>query len=148
MAEPGFYHCKACDHYWSRMEFKMQRNEPPSCPSCNAGADQQEMDRAREKEYVRDVYGGVTNILLGTPIPVAVPKDVFTRCSADALLGCDTNALVTFDKLDKTGKENVTQGLTQGGFVAGSDGLMHFCEHHARVVIATMRSLGLEIVSH
>lgn len=147
MAEPGFYHCKACNHYWSRMEYKMRRNEPPSCPSCNAGADQQEMDRAREKEYVDDVYGAFASILLGTPLPVAVPKDVFTRCSADALLGCDTNALVTFDRFDKTGKEDVTNGLAAGGFVAGSDDHMHFCEKHAQVIIATMRGRGLEIVS-
>lgn len=145
MAEPGFYHCKACDHCWSRMEFKMQRNEPPSCPSCNAGADQQEMDRAREKEYVRDVYGGVTSILLGTPVRVPEP---FTRCSASTLFGCDTNALVTFEQFDKTGKEDVTKGLASGGFTTGLDGLMHFCEHHARIVIATMRARRLEIVSH
>lgn len=65
MAEPAFYKCKKCFRAWSRMQFKMQRNQPPQCPHCQAGAEHQGLDEERESQYMRDVYGPLVKALFG-----------------------------------------------------------------------------------
>jgi Zn finger protein HypA/HybF involved in hydrogenase expression len=57
MAEPAFYRCKSCWRVWQRSEWKTRRNPPAICPHC--GSADQEVDQAREDEYVRDVYGPI-----------------------------------------------------------------------------------------
>jgi Zn finger protein HypA/HybF involved in hydrogenase expression len=58
MAEPAFYRCKSCLHAWRRSEWKTRVNPPARCPHC--GSADQEIDQEREDEYVREVYGPIT----------------------------------------------------------------------------------------
>jgi DNA-directed RNA polymerase subunit RPC12/RpoP len=61
MGEPAFYRCKACSRTWERFEMKLRRNPPAVCPSCGSG--DQETDEAKEREYVREVYGPIAKII-------------------------------------------------------------------------------------
>jgi len=56
--EPGFYRCKSCKRTWQRTEWKTRQNPPARCPHCRST--DQEIDRLLEDEYVRRVYGPIT----------------------------------------------------------------------------------------
>ena len=61
MAEPTFYRCGACCHPWQRTEWKIRKNPPPICPRCKSS--EQTIDRERQDEYDREVYGPIAKML-------------------------------------------------------------------------------------
>ena len=42
---------------------KLRRNPPAVCPGCGSG--DQETDEVKEREYVREVYGPIANMVFG-----------------------------------------------------------------------------------
>lgn len=65
MAEPGFYRCKKCQRAWQRMEPKLGPKPPRVCPHCSAPPEEQEIDQAREDEYVGRVHKPLVGALFG-----------------------------------------------------------------------------------
>lgn len=63
MAEPAFYICQGCNRSWERMEPKWGAAPPRVCPHCGAGREKQATNEARERAYVRDVYGPVADAI-------------------------------------------------------------------------------------